>query len=440
MKETPSPAENTARYAVTGPAVDLGALLREGECLPGVPVRIPLSMLAGHGLVTGGPGSGRTRTLQLMAERLSAHGVPVLLADPRGELTGVGAPGRGGERVERRAAETGEEWAGLGFPAEYYALGGTGPGIPLRATVTGFGPRLLARALGLGTAAERSLGLLLGYAGSGGGAPATLDDLREVAVRCAGAAGTPATPPAAGGPPVAAARAVLHSLADPARRGAARFFGEPEFDPGDLLHTTPEGRGLISVLALEGARDRPRLASAFLMWLLAGVGRMLPDAAEHAAPALVCLVDCAGEGPGPLAAGDPEPLAGTLRLLGAKGVGVFLVAGAPGELPPEVLGRLAHRVHLGRPARRPVADAAPGAAAGPDLGTGPDLGIGEAVVTSLDERGAPMPPAAVRIRPPQSLMEPLDVAELDRVVAGSRLRERYAQPVDNKSPGRPETA
>lgn len=167
--ELPAEAGQIASgYAFTGPALELGALLHDGRCLPGAPVRIPLGMLNRHGLVAGATGTGKTKTLQLVAEQLSANGVPVFLADMKGDLSGIAAPGEGGEKVVERAAQVGQEWRAEGFPAEFYALGGTGHGIPVRATVTDFGPVLLSKVLQLNRTQEQSLGLIFHYADAKG--------------------------------------------------------------------------------------------------------------------------------------------------------------------------------------------------------------------------------------------------------------------------------
>ncbi|MEH0556516.1 helicase HerA-like domain-containing protein [Streptomyces sp. B21-101] len=164
MSEPTSADDIAAGYAFSGPALDLGALLWEGRCLPDAPVRIPLPMLNRHGLVAGATGTGRTRTLQLIAEQLSAQGVPVFLADVKGDLSGISAPGEADDRVRGRAAEVGQKWTATGLPAEFYALGGLGHGVPVRATVTAFGPVLLSKVLQLNRTQEQSLGLIFHYA------------------------------------------------------------------------------------------------------------------------------------------------------------------------------------------------------------------------------------------------------------------------------------
>ncbi|KUJ70295.1 hypothetical protein ACZ90_05240 [Streptomyces albus subsp. albus] len=427
-----------AAYRVTGPALDLGALLWEGESLPEVPIRIPLALLHRHGLITGG-GTERTRTLRLIAERLSAHGVPVLLTDLTGALSGIAAPGTGGERLERRAAELGEEWTGLGFPVQRYAPGGLGTGTPLRTTVADFGPAPLASALGLDAGQQRILERALRQARRAGLPPTGLAQLRAALDGVAsGEEGSgEGSASGAGGSGAGGGRlsgmglaGVLSSLADFERHGGGAFFGASAFDTDRLVGTAEDGRGLVSVLDLSAVRDRPRLCGAFPAWLLTGLCRALPEAGEAPKPALVCCVDEARllfEGGSP---GLREAVALAVRRLGSRAVGVFLAAGAPGEVPAEVRELPAHRVRLASPATaergagpavqglvRP-APAAPDRPAEPLPAPGP--GPGEAVVSALDERGEPTPAAAVRLRVPQSLMSPAEAADLDRAISADR--------------------
>src|SRR4051794_36860094 len=167
-------------YAFPGAALELGVLLSEGQPLPDAGVRVPLEMLNRHGLVAGATGTGKTKTLQLVAEQLSAQGVPVFMADIKGDLSGISAPGRPGDKVRGRAAEVRQQWAPAGFPAEFYALGGYGHGIPVRATITSFGPVLLSKVLGLNQTQEQSLGLIFHYADTKGLELVDLKDLRAV--------------------------------------------------------------------------------------------------------------------------------------------------------------------------------------------------------------------------------------------------------------------
>ena len=149
-----------AGYTFEGPALELGGLMLDADHLAAVPVRIPLGMLNRHGLVAGATGTGKTKTLQLMAEQLSAHGVPVFAADIKGDLSGMSVPGEGGEKIASRAASVGQTWTATAYPVEFYALGGQGTGVPMRVTMTAFGPVLLSKVLGLNDTQESSLGLV----------------------------------------------------------------------------------------------------------------------------------------------------------------------------------------------------------------------------------------------------------------------------------------
>ncbi|CQR63182.1 Uncharacterized protein yjgR [Streptomyces leeuwenhoekii] len=315
----PPPAlEITSGYAFGGPALDLGALLWDGDCLPGTRVRVPLSVLNRHGLVAGATGTGKTKTLQLLAEQLSARGVPVFLADVKGDLSGISAPGEEDDRVRARTAETGQIWTATGFPAEFLALGGTGPGVPVRATVTSFGPVLLAKVLQLNRTQEESLALIFHYADTKGLELIDLKDLRAVVTFLTSAEGK-AELKNIGGVSAATAGVILRALTAFEAQGAGGFFGEPEFDTGQLLRTAPDGRGMVSVLELAAVQDRPRLFSTFLMWLLADLFHDLPEVGDTDRPKLVFFLDEAHLLFHDASAAFLESITRTVRLIRSKG-------------------------------------------------------------------------------------------------------------------------
>ncbi|MFD8807382.1 helicase HerA-like domain-containing protein [Streptomyces sp. NPDC059597] len=428
-----------AGYAFTGPALDLGALLWDGACHPGARVRVPLPMLNRHGLVAGATGTGKTKTLQLVAEQLSAQGVPVFLADVKGDLSGISRPGPGGDRVAARAAETGQEWTPAGFPVEFLALGGIGHGIPVRATVTSFGPVLLSKVLGLNRTQEQSLGLIFHYADTKGLELIDLKDLRAVVAFLTSDEGKPELK-GIGGLSTATAGVILRSLTAFEAQGMADFFGEPEFDTAELLRTAPDGRGVVSVLELAAVQDKPVLFSTFLMWLLADLFHDLPEAGDLDKPKLVFFFDEAHLLFHDASDAFLDAITQTVRLIRSKGVGVFFVTQTPKDVPSDVLGQLGNRVQHALRAFTPDDRKALKAT----VKTFPDspydleelltgLGTGEAVVTVLSETGAPTPVAATRLRAPESLMGPVDATELDRAVRESPLYERYAQAVDRES-------
>src|SRR3954447_18582405 len=230
-----SPAEDAvqriaAGYAVSGPALELGAVVVGGTPHASAQVRVPLSMLNRHGLIAGATGTGKTKTLQVIAEQLSSAGVPVVLADVKGDLSGLATAGTSGDRVVTRAAQTGDDWTPTAFPVEFLSLGGIGPGIPVRATMTGFGPTLLSKVLDLNPTQESSLGLIFHYADRAGLPLLDLKDLRAVVSWLISDEGKPELKDL-GGLSAATAGVILRELIGLEELGGDVFFGEPEWEP-----------------------------------------------------------------------------------------------------------------------------------------------------------------------------------------------------------------
>ncbi|MFF3326056.1 helicase HerA-like domain-containing protein [Streptomyces sp. NPDC002889] len=436
----PRPAlEIAAGYALTGPALDLGALVWDGRCLPDARIRVPLSVLNRHGLVAGATGTGKTRTIQLMAEQLSANGVPVLLADIKGDVSGMSAPGKDSDAVRERAGQIGQAWAGQGFPCEFYGLGGIGPGIPLRATVTDFGPLLLSKVLQLNRTQEQSLALIFHYADSKGLELVDLKDLRAVVAFLVSGAGASELR-SLGGISTATAGVILRSITAFEQQGAGGLFGEPAFDTAELLRTAPDGRGLVSVLELPAVQDKPQLFSTFLMWLLADLFHDLPEVGDVEKPGLVFFFDEAHLLFDGASKAFLESVTRTVRLIRSKGVGIFFVTQTPKDLPVDVLAQLGNRVQHAQRAFTPD-DAKALRATAKTFPKSPydleevltGLGTGEAVITVLSDRGAPTPVAVTRLRAPQSLVGPIEAGALDAAVKASPLYGRYAEAVDRSS-------
>ncbi|MEV4944587.1 helicase HerA-like domain-containing protein [Streptomyces sp. NPDC053755] len=432
-------AKIAAGYGFTGAALELGALLWDGACHPDAPIRVPLAVLNRHGLVAGATGTGKTKTLQLIAEQLSAHGVPVFLADIKGDVSGISAPGEDGEKVRGRAAQVGQEWAAKGFPCEFYGLGGTGPGIPVRATVTRFGPVLLSKVLQLNRTQEQSLGLIFHYADAKGLELVDLKDLRAVVAFLVSATGK-AELKAIGGLSTVTAGVILRALTAFEQEGTGGFFGEPEFDTAAFLRTAEDGRGVVSVLELPAVQDRPRLFSTFLMWMLADLFHDLPEVGDVEKPKLVFFFDEAHLLFDGASKAFLESITRTVRLIRSKGVGVFFVTQTPKDVPGDVLGQLGNRVQHALRAFTPEDATALKATVRTFPRSAYDLeevltglGTGEAVITVLSETGAPTPVAATRLRAPESLMGPVAGSAVEAAVKGSALYGRYAEAVDRES-------
>jgi DNA helicase HerA-like ATPase len=438
--EHPIAAAVAPGYRFEGAALELGGLMLDATTLSDVRIRIPLAMLNRHGLVAGATGTGKTKTLQLLAEQLSAHGVPVFAPDIKGDLSGLSTPGQPSEKVAERATSVGQDWQAEGFPVEYYALGGEGTGIPLRATMTAFGPTLLSKVLGLNDTQESSLGLVFHYADQAGLPLLDLADLRAVVQFLTSDEGK-ADLKNLGGLSSATAGVILRELIAFQDQGADAFFGEPEFESADLLRTTADGRGLISLVELPNLQDRPAVFSTFLMWLLADLFHDLPELGDPEKPSLVFFFDEAHLLFADASKDFLAAIAQTVRLIRSKGVGVFFVTQSPTDVPDEVLAQLGSRIQHQLRAHTPndakalkqTVNTYPHAEYD-DLGEVlTSLGIGEAVVTVMNERGAPTPVAWTRLRAPESLMAPADPAAMTAAVTSSSLHAKYSTPVDRES-------
>ncbi len=428
-----------AGYAFTGPVLELGALLVEGEPVVDAQVRVPLGMLNRHGLVAGATGTGKTKTLQLMAEQLSANGVPVFMADIKGDLSGIGAPGQPNEQLSARTASIGQTWEPTGCPVEYLSLGGQGSGVPVRATVTSFGPTLLAKVLDLNETQSSSLALVFHFADKAGLALLDLKDLRAV-IRYLVSDQGKADLEGLGGLSKATAGVILRELIAFADAGAEVFFGEPEFDTRDLLRSAPDGRGVVTCLELPGVQDKPALFSTFLLWMLADLFEDLPEAGDLDRPKLVFFFDEAHLLFRDASKAFLEQITRTVRLIRSKGVGVFFVTQSPKDVDGDVLAQLGNRVQHALRAYTPEDAKALKAAVSTFPKSSYDLeelltnlGIGEAVVTVLSERGAPTPVAWTRLRAPQSLMAPTTAEALAAAVSGSSLQPKYGTELDRES-------
>lgn len=441
---TPEPGSPFAQavaagYTFDGPVLPLGVLLEDDTPVPAARVALPLGMLNRHGLVAGATGTGKTRTLQLLAEGLSAAGVPVLVADVKGDLTGLAEPGTASDRLTARTTALGQTWAPTAFPVELLALGGLGDGTPVRTTVTDFGPLLLAKVLGLNATQESSLGLVFHWADQQGLALLDLADLRSTLQWLTSPEGKPELQ-GIGGLSSATAGVILREIVALQAQGADAFFGEPAFEVTDLLRTAPDGRGTISALELPSVQDRPALFSTFLMWLLAELFEVLPEVGDLERPKLVFFFD---EAHLLFADASDDFLAEvvrTVRLIRSKGVGIVFVTQSPKDVPADVLAQLGSRVQHALRAFTPDDARALRAAARTYPSSEYDLeqvlqqlGTGEAVVTVLGEDGVPTPVARTRLYAPQAAMSPAPAATLQRTLAASPLAARYAHAVDRQS-------
>lgn len=427
-------------YDFADPAIDLGVLLDDaGDPLPDVHIKLPLAMLNRHGLVSGATGTGKTVTLQLMAEQLSDFGVPVFAADVKGDLSGVAVPAERSEKVTQRANQTGQDWLPGASPAEFFSLGGQGDGIPLRATVEAFGPILMSKVLRLNDVQESALGLVFRYAEERKLPLLNLSDLTAVLRHVTTEKGK-AQFKQLGSVSSTTIGVIQREITNLEDQGGSVFFGEPQFDSADLLATATDGRGIVNALELPNLQDRPTLFTTFLMWLLADLYQRLPEVGDLAKPKLVFFFDEAHLLFKGASKAFINQIIRTVGLVRSKGVGVFFFTQSARDVPSEVLAQLGSRVqHQLR-----VHSAADEKALQATVNTFgksrydltqllPSLQIGDAVVSVLDPDGKPTPVAWTRIFTPKSSLGALPPRQLQSIVAGSQLAARYGEAFDRYS-------
>lgn len=433
-------AEIAAGYSSEGRALELGSIVVDGVADPAARVRIPLATVNRHGLIAGATGTGKTKTLQGIAEQLSAAGVPVVMADVKGDLSGLSKAGESNDKITARAIETGDDsWTPSGMPVEFLSLGTGGIGIPVRATITSFGPILLSKVLGLNETQESTLGLIFHWADTQGLALLDLKDLRSVIAHLTSAEGK-ADLKGIGGVSTATAGVILRSLVNLEADGGDTFFGEPELETEDLLRVVG-GAGVITLFELGAQAARPAMFSTFLMWVLADLFQTLPEEGDLEKPKLVFIFDEAHLLFADASKAFLQQVEQTVKLIRSKGVGVFFCTQLPTDIPNSVLSQLGARVQHALRAFTPDDQKA----LNKTVRTYPktehydlekaltSLGTGEAIVTVLSEKGAPTPVAWTKIRPPRSLMDTIGNDAITAAAASSPLHQKYGQTIDRES-------
>jgi DNA helicase HerA-like ATPase len=436
-----TPARRIANgYAFEGQALELGTVVVDGEVDPTAQIRIPLATVNRHGLVAGATGTGKTKTLQLIAEQLSAAGVPVLMADVKGDLSGLARPGEANDKTAARAKDTGDNWEATGFPVEFLSLGTGGVAVPIRATVASFGPVLLSKVLGLNDTQESTLGLIFHWSKENNRPLVTLKNLRDVINHLTSDEGK-ADLKSLGGVSPTTAGVILRALVNLEGEGGDTFFGEPKLDPNDLLRRNDQDQGFISLLEFSGQSLRPVIFSTFLMWLLADLFTELEEVGDVDKPKLVFFFDEAHLLFADASKAFLEQVEQTVKLIRSKGVGVFFCTQLPTDLPNDVLSQLGARVQHALRAFTPDDQKA----LSKTVRTYPktdvydlesaltSLGIGEAVVTVLSEKGAPTPVAWTRMRVPRSLMGAIGTDAITAAAKASPLQTKYGQTIETES-------
>ncbi len=429
----------TTGYSIDEPTIVLGSAMHDGELFNDTRVQVPLSILNRHGLVAGATGTGKTKTLQLMAGQLSKAGVPVFVADIKGDLTGLAAPGVPNPKLDERLQSMAMTFEPSGHPVEFLSLSGK-LGSQVRATVSSFGPLLLGKVLDLNETQTSILALVFKYCDDNDLPLLDLKDLATTLKFLSSDEGKPILEEYGGMSP-ASVGVLLRSIVVLEQEGADTFFGEPEFDVEDLLRTDADGKGIISILELSDVMDKPRLFSTFMLWMLAQLYETLPEAGDLPKPKLCFFFDEAHLLFDDASDALMDQIERTARLIRSKGVGVYFVTQVPADVPSSVLAQLGNRVQHALRAFTPedadnlrkAARTFPTTEFYDVEKTLTSLGTGEALVTVLSPKGIPTPLAATRLIAPDSLMAPIEEVVFRGHIAMSPLFAKYGTPVDRDS-------
>ena len=431
--------EINAGYTFKGGSIVLGGAMLDKETIPNCHVKIPLRMMNRHGLIAGATGSGKTKTLQIIAEQLSSQSIPVLLMDIKGDLSGIAVPSEGHPKIDERHEKIGIPFTKSGSPVEFFTLSDE-PGSRLRATVTEFGPVLLSKILDLSDVQSGVLAVVFKYCDDNKWALVDLKDLKKVMQFITGEGkedfnkeyGTVST---------TSVGAIMRKIVELEQQGAEVFFGEHSFDVNDLCRFDENGKGMVSIVRLTDIQDRPKLFSTFMLQMLAEIYATFPEEGDLETPKLVIFIDEAHLVFENATSALMDQIEAIIRLIRSKGIGVFFVTQNPTDIPDVVLGQLGLKIQHSLRAftakdRKAIKLAAQNYPTTEfyDIETLlTELGIGEALITTLNEKGIPTPLAHTMLRAPQSRMDILTVKEIKVILNNSTLIKKYNEVIDRES-------
>ncbi len=426
-------------YTTKGDFITMGAAMHENEAVTNAYVKIPLKTLNRHGLIAGATGTGKTKTLQVLAENLSEKGIPVLLMDLKGDLSGLAKPSPGHEKIDERHAKIGLPFEAKGFPVEILSLSEQ-DGVKLRATVSEFGPVLLSRILDLTETQEGIVAVVFKYCDDNKLPLLDLKDFKKV-LQYATGAGKPEFTKDYGRISTSSTGSILRKIIELEQQGADLFFGEKSFDVNDLTRIDDSGRGYINIIRLTDIQDRPKLFSTFMLSLLAEIYATFPEQGDADAPELVLFIDEAHLIFKEASKALLDQIESIVKLIRSKGIGLYFVTQNPTDVPDEVLAQLGLKVQHAlraftakdRKAIKLAAENYPISEYYDTKTVLTTLGTGEALISALDEKGRPTPLAATLLRAPMSRMDILTKSELSTVVKSSNLVKKYNDDIDRES-------
>jgi DNA helicase HerA-like ATPase len=426
-------------YAFKGESYPIGVAVLNGVVQDGVTVNIPLKTMNRHGLIAGATGTGKTKTLQMLTETLSNASVPVMVMDIKGDLSGIAMPGTANDKVTERCQHLKITYQPTGFPVELLSLSQS-KGVRLRATVSEFGPILLTKILGLNDTQGGLVAMIFKYCDDNKLPLLDLKDFIKV-LQFVSNEGKEELEKTYGKVSSTSTGTILRKVVELQQQGADPFFGERSFDVNDLMHIGDDGRGVVSILRCMDLQDRPKLFSTFMLQLLAELYATCPEEGDMEKPKMVLFIDEAHLIFQEASEALLQQIETIIKLIRSKGIGIYFVTQNPMDVPSSVLSQLGLKIQHALRAftaadRKTIKQAAENYPETEfydvdELLT--QLGIGEAFVTLLNEKGIPTPLVHCMMAPPRSRMDVLTEAEVDNLVANSKLVKKYNEVVDSES-------
>jgi len=426
-------------YATKGDFITMGAGMIDGETVNKAFVKVPLKTLNRHGLIAGATGTGKTKTLQVIAENLSQKGIPVLLMDLKGDLSGIAQPSPGHPKIDERHEAIGLPFAASGFPVEILSLSEQ-DGVRLRATVSEFGPVLLSRILDLTVTQEGIVAVVFKYCDDNKLPLLDLKDFKKV-LQYATGEGKKEFQKEYGRISTSSTGTILRKIIELEQQGADLFFGEKSFEVDDLTRIDENGNGYINIIRLTDIQGKPKLFSTFMLSLLAEIYATFPEQGDSDRPELVLFIDEAHLIFKEASKALLDQIESIVKLIRSKGIGLYFVTQNPTDVPDAVLSQLGLKVQHAlraftakdRKAIKLTAENYPDSEFYDTKEVLTSLGIGEALISALDEKGRPTPLAATLLRAPMSRMDVLTNTELKNVLKASQLIKKYNKEIDRES-------
>jgi len=422
-----------------GDYITLGSAILDEETVKNAYVKVPLKTMNRHGLIAGATGTGKTKTLQVLAENLSKKGIPVLLMDIKGDLSGLAQPSPGHPKIDERHEKIGLPFEPKAFPVEVMSLSEQ-DGVRLRATVSEFGPVLISRILDVSETQAGIISVIFKYCDDNKLPLLDLKDFKKI-LQYATNEGKKEFEDAYGRVSTASTGAILRRIVELEQQGGDLFFGEKSFEVEDLVRTTRDGRGYINIIRLTDIQDKPKLFSTFMLSLLAEIYETFPEQGDSGRPELIMFIDEAHLIFNEASKALLNQIESIVKLIRSKGIGLYFVTQNPTDVPEAVLSQLGLKVQHAlraftakdRKAIKLTAQNYPDTDYYDTAEVLTSLGIGEALVSALDEKGRPTPLAATMMRAPMSRMDILTQKELNQLLDDSKLVLKYNEEIDRES-------